>query len=151
MILSSLRTYKSLCMFYCNRIQVASKLHHLFKSYDKSADQPQECHETTQIQDLPISASSSRLPDSLNIFPWLSTFHEFKPSLSADNMWFIWITFSGMMIITNMSERHTDIFVMTWCLWIHCKHQTGTCRVSLQYYCIIGKYSIIGKYNIYMY
>ena len=29
--------------------QVASKLHYLFKSYDKSAHQPQECHETTQM------------------------------------------------------------------------------------------------------
>ena len=27
--------------------QVVSKLHYLFKSYDKSAHQPQECHETT--------------------------------------------------------------------------------------------------------
>ncbi len=29
--------------------QVASKSHHLFKNYDKSAHQSQECHETTQI------------------------------------------------------------------------------------------------------
>ena len=30
--------------------QVASKSHHLFKTYDKSAHQPQECHETTHIE-----------------------------------------------------------------------------------------------------
>ncbi len=29
--------------------QVSLKSHHLFKSYDNSAHQPQECHEMTQI------------------------------------------------------------------------------------------------------